>query len=67
MTTAEYHDAFAQITAGLATELAEQRAFAADVAWQCEPRPIPLGLIQNGVALGHIAFMGDFDRPNDAL
>lgn len=66
MVHAEHPDVFAQITADVAAELAEQRAFEADAAWQVEPRPVPEGLVRNGTPLGHIAFMGDFDHPNNS-
>lgn len=66
MANPEDNSLFAQITAGLEEDREERLAFERDTAWQVEPRPVPEGLVRNGIPLGHIAFMGDFDRPNNS-
>lgn len=62
MSEAECSRLFANLTASLDAELENLRAIEREAAFVAEPRPIPEGLTPNGIPLGHIAFMGDFDH-----
>ena len=61
MAGAEHGSEFRDLAA-LFEELELMRALEREAAFQVEPRPIPEGLCPNGIPLGHIAFMGDFDQ-----
>ena len=52
---------FYQLTAPIEEELDQRKT--ADFARKPETRPIPEGLIPNGLPLGHIALRGDFESP----
>lgn len=55
--------AFNQLTHSLEQEYIDQQEQAKHDAFRVEPRPIPEGLIPNGIPLGHIALIGDFEDP----
>lgn len=56
---------FYQLTAPIEEELRQEREqkIKTDFAGKPETRPIPEGLIPNGLPLGHIALRGDFESP----
>jgi len=55
--------AFKQLTDPLEREYIDQQEQAKLDAFIVEPRPIPEGMIPNGIPLGHIALRGDFEKP----
>ena len=55
--------AFKQLTDPLEQEYIHQQEQAKRDAFRVESRPIPEGLIPNGIPLGHIALRGDFEQP----
>ncbi|HEV2403392.1 MAG TPA: hypothetical protein VGS08_04275 [Candidatus Saccharimonadales bacterium] len=62
MPEGEHSREFVSLTAPLDAELENLRAIELETAFVAESRPIPEGLIPQGIPLGHIAFMGDFDQ-----
>lgn len=54
---------FNQLTATLEQEHDKQQELDMLDAFRNEPRPMPEGMIPDGIPLGHIALRGDFEQP----
>jgi len=54
-----------EIRAALEEEVDTLKELERDLAWACEPRPLPAWITDKSLPLGHIAFQGDFDAPKD--
>ncbi|MDB5166440.1 MAG: hypothetical protein JWM37_512 [Candidatus Saccharibacteria bacterium] len=61
----DFDTLFKEMTRSVEEEIQADRERRAKDAWQSEARPVPEGLIREGIPLGHIAFMGDYENPNE--